>query len=83
MGRIITILHSLYLSYSDSDDHFQYKINRALALGIMRTYLEKIKKVVKLSKLRDLSARAKIKTLYLKNTTPFTTIRIFSSTNHE
>lgn len=60
MVRIINTLHRLYLSYSDSDDHFQYKINRALALGIMRAYLEKIKNVIKLSKIRDLRARTKI-----------------------
>lgn len=38
--------------YSDSDDHFKFKVNRALALGSVRTFLAWIDKGYKTCDLR-------------------------------
>lgn len=46
-GLIVSSLLRLYLTYSALGNRFNYKVNRAMALGSMRTLLVKIKTVVK------------------------------------
>lgn len=41
----------LLLSCPDLDNHFNYKVNRALTMGGLRTFLENTEKVI--TKLRD------------------------------
>lgn len=52
----------LDLSRSDSDNHFKNRVNMALKLGSLSTFLAKMKKVVKSNKTHDLAKTAKIVT---------------------
>lgn len=45
------------MSYFDSENHYKYKVSKALTFGSMSTFLKNIKEVVKISETRELRVR--------------------------